>query len=194
MANKGKQAPALVPIGTTARGESTTVLALSSQQKDWGSLMQKAFLFASFFFPSPFQQKHEQRIQFYKGCHLSYGHTSTHQWGDNWKLQNFVKYVVLFTALLGKKTSRYKYHCQQAFIPSKIPTVTVSTYKIKKHYVFACVFVGFFNHSVHIWIHLRSFTVWVNGPFSVSSATTKDVFKKSRVLTKKKDSISFIFK
>lgn len=56
MANKGKQAPALVPIGTTARGESTTVLALSSQQKDWGSLMQKAFLFASLFFPLRFNK------------------------------------------------------------------------------------------------------------------------------------------
>ena len=50
--NKGKQALNPVPVVTTARGERETVLVLSSEQKDSGSLMQKAFLFFGVFFPS----------------------------------------------------------------------------------------------------------------------------------------------
>lgn len=87
-ANKSKQAPNLVPIVTTTRGESETVLALSSRQ-DPGPLMQKAFLFFFvcgvvvflsvffffLFFPS-FKEEQEQKIQFQKGCYLSYKHVS----------------------------------------------------------------------------------------------------------------------
>lgn len=61
--NKSKQTLNPVPMVTTARGERETVLVLSSEQKDSGSLMQKAFLFFVCFwvFLSSFKKKKNKK-------------------------------------------------------------------------------------------------------------------------------------
>lgn len=154
MANKGKQTPTLVPVVTTARGESTTVLPLSSQQKDSGSLMQKAFLFA---FcsppPPPFQKKQEQRIQFCKGCHLSYG------------------LAQISGEISGNSvTLLSRWFCSPLYLERKLPGTNIilnrplyparfqqSQFLITrlKDIKFLPVFLWFFTHSVHTEVHLR---------------------------------------
>lgn len=153
MANKGKQTPTLVPVVTTARGESTTVLPLSSQQKDSGSLMQKAFLFAFCSPPSPFQKKQEQRIQFCKGCHLSYG------------------LAQISGEISGNSvTLLSRWFCSPLYLERKLPGTNIilnrplyparfqqSQFLITrlKDIKFLPVFLCFFNHSVHTEVHLR---------------------------------------
>lgn len=85
--NKSKQTLNPVPIVTTARGERETVLVLSSEQKDSGSFMQKAYFFGEG--GSSFQKIRTKKTQFHKGYHLvsPSRHTSANQQGRNWQVK-----------------------------------------------------------------------------------------------------------